>query len=248
MFDGKVALITGAASGMGAACARLFVVRGGRVIVVDRDGEGAAEIARALGQGAPVVGDVAEPGFCDGAVAEALSRHGRLDVLVNAAGVILRADAPGTDDEGWRCILDVNVSGVFYMSRAAVRAMAAQGGGAIVNFGSIWGSVGATGVAAYCASKGAVHQLTRAMALDHVDDGIRINAVCPGEIDTAMLASGRSAPPTRAELERLAEETIPMKRLGRPEEVARVVAFLASDEASYMTGALVPVDAGYSAR
>ena len=144
--------------------------------------------------------------------------------------------------------MEVNVNGVFFLSRAAVKPMRDQGGGAIVNFGSIWGSVAAPGVLAYCASKGAVHQITRAMALDHAGDNIRVNAVCPGEIDTPMLASGRDARPTPQDLQKLADDTIPLKRLGQPEEVAKVVAFLASDEASYMTGALVPVDAGFTAR
>ena len=120
--------------------------------------------------------------------------------------------------------------------------------GAIVNFGSIWGSVGAAGVTAYCATKGAVHQITRAMALDYVRDGIRFNAVCPGEVNTPMLASERPKPPTPEDLQRLAEETIPMARLADPVEIARVVVFLASDAASYMTGSMVTVDAGYTAR
>ena len=125
--------------------------------------------------------------------------------------------------------------------------MKAQGKGAIVNFGSIWGGVGAAGVVAYCTSKGAVHQLTRAMALDHVKDGIRINAVCPGEVNTPMLASERSEPVTEEMLQRIAS-TVPMQRLADPVEIARVVLFLASDDASYMTGAMVNVDAGYTAR
>jgi meso-butanediol dehydrogenase/(S,S)-butanediol dehydrogenase/diacetyl reductase len=176
-----------------------------------------------------------------------LDQKGRLDVLVNAAGIILRADALGTTDEAWQNMMNVNVNGVFYMSRAAVRPMLQQGKGAIVNFGSIWGGVGAAGVLAYCASKGAVHQITRAMALDYVEKGIRINAVCPGEVDTPMLRSGRVSPPTEADMKRLAD-SVPMKRLAAPEEIARVVCFLASDAASYMTGAMVPVDAGYTAR
>jgi NAD(P)-dependent dehydrogenase (short-subunit alcohol dehydrogenase family) len=141
----------------------------------------------------------------------------------------------------------VNVSGLFYMSRAALVPMRNQGKGAIVNFGSIWGEVGATGVVAYCASKGAVHQITRAMALDHVQDGIRINAVCPGEVNTPMLASERSEPVTPQLLQRIAD-SVPLGRLAEPVEIARVVLFLASDEASYMTGATVHVDAGYTAR
>ena len=126
--------------------------------------------------------------------------------------------------------------------------MAAQGKGAIVNFGSIWGNVGSAGATAYCVSKGAVHQLTRAMALDHVEQGIRINAVAPGEVNTPMLASERATAPTPEDLQALADATIPMKRLAEPVEIAKVVVFLASDDASYMTGEIVSVDAGYTAR
>jgi NAD(P)-dependent dehydrogenase (short-subunit alcohol dehydrogenase family) len=133
------------------------------------------------------------------------------------------------------------------MSRAAVEIMQEQGAGVIVNFGSIWGEVGAAGVMAYCASKGAVHQITRAMALDHVNQGIRINAVCPGEVNTPMLTSERSAPVTTEMMAALAE-TVPMGRLAAPVEIARVVLFLSSDAASYMTGAMVNVDAGFTAR
>ncbi len=244
---GKVAVVTGGASGMGAATVRAFVEEGATVTIVDLDGDGAAAVAGETGSTA-LVGDVGDPAFCDGAVDAVVTTHGCIDVLVNCAGVIHRADAEGTGDDDWRRVMSVNAGGVFYMSRAAVRHMAARGSGSIVNFGSIWGGVGAAGVLAYCASKGAVHQLTRAMALDHADDGLRINAVAPGEVDTPMLASGRAERPTPADLERLADETIPVRRLARPEEVARVVLFLASDEASYMTGAVVPVDGGYTAR
>ncbi|HMQ52077.1 MAG TPA: SDR family oxidoreductase, partial [Anaerolineae bacterium] len=140
-----------------------------------------------------------------------------------------------------------NLSGVFFMSRAAIAVMKRQGKGAIVNFGSIWGDVGAAGVAAYCATKGGVHLLTKAMALDHAQEGIRINAVCPGEVNTPMLQSERQEPVTPELMQRLAD-TVPMGRLAEPIEIARVVLFLASDAASYMTGSLVTVDAGYTAR
>ncbi|GAB4432939.1 MAG: SDR family oxidoreductase [Anaerolineae bacterium] len=246
-FTGKVAVITGAASGMGAATAREFNAAGGEVVIVDRNGELAAQVAAEIKAGPPLVGNVGDSAFCQKAVKTTLDRHGRLDVLVNAAGIIVRADALNTSDEQWQRVLNVNVSGVFYMSRAAVTVMKQQGQGAIVNFGSIWGEVGATGVVAYCASKGAVHQITRAMALDHVKDGIRINAVCPGEVNTPMLQSERSEPVTPELLQRLAE-TVPMGRLAEPVEIARVVLFLASDAASYMTGAMVNVDAGFTAR
>ncbi|HJL89979.1 MAG TPA: SDR family NAD(P)-dependent oxidoreductase [Acidimicrobiales bacterium] len=244
---GKVALITGGASGMGAATVRAFVGAGASVTLIDRDGTGARRVADETAA-AVVVGDVSDADFCDGTVDALVATHGCVDVLVNAAGVIHRADARGTTDDDWRRVMSVNVDGVFYMSRAAVRHMVPRRSGSIVNFGSIWGGVGAAGVLAYCASKGAVHQLTRAMALDHADDGVRINAVAPGEVDTPMLASGRDTPPTDADLAQLAEETIPVKRLAQPDEVARVVLFLASDEASYMTGAVVPVDGGFTAR
>ena len=120
--------------------------------------------------------------------------------------------------------------------------------GTIVNFGSIWGDVGAAGVTAYCASKGAIHQLTRALALDHAEDGVRINAVAPGEVNTPMLASQRATPPTADDLQAMADATIPVKRLAEPGEIADMVHFLASDRASYMTGAIVTVDGGYTAR
>ncbi len=247
-FTGKVAVVTGAASGMGAATARELSAGGANVVVVDRNADLAAKVAADIDAGPAVVGDVSDAAFCQQAVDTAVERHGRLDVLVNAAGIIVRADGPGTSDEDWQRIFDVNVAGVFYLCRAAVEVMRTQGSGAIVNFGSIWGDVGAAGVLAYCATKGAVHQLTRSMALDHVGDGIRVNAVAPGEVNTPMLSFGRDAPPSPEDLQKLADETIPMKRLAEPEEIARVVAFLASDAASYMTGAIVPVDAGYTAR
>ncbi len=246
-FVDKVVIVTGAASGMGAATAREFNAAGARVLIVDRNAELAAQVASEISSDPPLVGDVSDSAFCKQAVATAVERHGRLDILVNAAGIIVRADGPGTTDEQWQRIMNVNVNGVFYMSRAAVEIMRGQGSGAIVNFGSIWGEVGAAGVMAYCASKGAVHQITRAMALDHVKDGIRINAVCPGEVDTPMLTSERSAPVT-AEMMKALAESVPMGRLAAPVEIARVVLFLSSDAASYMTGAMVNVDAGFTAR
>lgn len=246
-FTGKVALITGAASGMGAATAREFSHAGGQVVVVDRNGELAGQVANEIGAGPAVVGDVSDSTFCQRAVETALKRHGRLDVLVNAAGIIVRADALNTSDEQWQRLMNVNVNGVFFMSRAAIGPMKKQGQGAIVNFGSIWGEVGSAGVVAYCASKGAVHQITRAMALDHVKDGIRINAVCPGEVNTPMLASERAEPVTPELMQRLAA-AVPLGRMAEPVEIARVVLFLASDAASYMTGSMVTVDAGFTAR
>ena len=231
---------------MCAATVRAFVAAGSVVTLVDLDEKGAICVGGETGATA-VIGDVSDPGFCDRTIDEVVATFGRVDILVNCAGIILRANSNGTADEDWRRLLAVNVDSVFYMSRAAVRHMAPQGSGVIVNFGSIWGDVGATGVVAYCASKGAVHQITRAMALDHAEDGIRINAVAPGEVNTPMLSSGHVIPPTAKELDQLAHSTIPMKRLATPEEIVEAVVFLASDAGRMCTRRNYFMDAGIGA-
>lgn len=247
-LEGKTALVTGGASGMGAATVRLFAEAGARVVVVDRNEAMAREVAGAT-SALVVAGDVSESAFCERAVAEAVRRHGRLDCLVNAAGVIVRATGLETTDEDWRRLMAVNVDGVFFMCRAALRPMTAQKSGAIVNFGSIWGELSGKGALAYAASKGAVHQITRTLAIEHARDGIRVNAVCPGEVDTPMLrAAGRARPLSDDEAREMGERVVPMGRLARPEEIARMVLFLCSDHASYVTGAMHYVDAGYSAQ
>lgn len=238
MLEGRIAIVTGAASGMGAATARLLAEAGATVL--------GADIAK--GPAIAFAGDVSDSAFCDAAVARVVDLHGRLDIVVNAAGVIVRADVTATDDAAWHRQMRVNVDGTFFMCRAAIRQMRRRGSGAVVNFGSIWGAAGAKGHAAYAAAKGAVHNLTRSLALDHARDGIRVNAVCPGEVDTPMLRSaGRAVPLTDAQLAEMADRVVPNGRLAQPEEIARVVVFLCSDAASYMTGALVPVDGGWSA-
>ena len=238
LLQNRIAIITGAASGMGAATARLLTAAGATVLGADITND--PQVA--------LVGDVADSAFCDAAVAQAVARHGRIDILVNAAGVIVRADAPATDDDAWHRQMRVNVDGTFFMCRAAIRQMRQQGSGAIVNFGSIWGSAGGKGHVAYATAKGAVHNLTRSLALDHAREGIRVNAVCPGEVDTPMLrGAGRAVPLTDAQLAEMADRVVPNGRLAQPDEIARVVVFLCSDAASYMTGALVPVDGGWSA-
>jgi NAD(P)-dependent dehydrogenase (short-subunit alcohol dehydrogenase family) len=237
-LQNRIAIVTGAASGMGAATARLLTEAGATVLGADIASH--ANVA--------LEGDVADPDYCDAAVAQAVRQHGRLDILVNAAGVIVRADAPGTDNDAWYRQMRVNVDGTFFMCRAAIRQMRVQGSGAIVNFGSIWGSAGGKGHLAYATAKGAVHNMTRSLALDHAREGIRINAVCPGEVDTPMLrGAGRAVPLTDAQLADMADRIVPNGRLAQPEEIGRVVVFLCTEAASYMTGSLVAVDGGWSA-
>ncbi len=246
-FKGKVAVVTGASSGMGAATARALASAGAQVNLIDIDKKGAEETAQKTGSEI-FIGDVSNSEFCDLTIDSIVQKQGQVDILVNAAGIILRADALETNDDNWRRIMAVNVDGVFFMCRSAIRHMVNKKSGSIVNFGSIWGDVASSGVTAYCVTKGAVHQLTRALALEHAEDGIRVNAVAPGEVNTPMIKAGRDKPPTGDELQELANATIPIKRLAEPEEIAEVVLFLASEKSSYMTGSIVPVDAGYTAR
>ncbi len=192
--------------------------------------------------------DLRAAGAAEMLVAESVARLGGLDILVNNAGILHTANALETSDEQWEGTMAVNVTAVFAMSRAAVRHMRAAGGGAIVNIASEWGINGEPNHVAYCASKGAVLQITRCMALDHARDNIRVNAVSPGEIHTRMvddILAKRGGDPQR-NLESLAAG-IPMRRLAQPAEVARCVCFLASPQASYVTGANLSVDGGNDA-
>ena len=249
-LSGKTALVTGATSGIGAETARVLAAAGAKVMLVGRREEAAKElrdgIVRSGGTAAYVLGDVASPGFATDAAAAAEETLGGLNVLVNAAGVICRGTAEGTSDEDWAAIMSVNVGGTFFMSRAAMPAMRRAGGGSIVNLGSNVGLVGCAGLAAYCASKGAVVNLTRAMALDHAEEGIRVNSVNPGAVDTPMLVSGHGDIDADAVRE-ANRAAIPQGRLPEPAEIANVIAFLASDLSAHITGAALPVDGGFTA-
>ena len=245
-FSNFTALVTGGASGMGAQVARLFAQAGADVFVVDTNAALAAQTAEAIGAIA-MVGDVSDPEFCNRVVADAVARTGRLDAVVNAAGTIARRTGIETSNEDWQRAMAVNAGGVFYMGRAAARHMRAHGGGVVVNFGSIWGELGGPGALAYASSKGAVHQVTRTFALELARDGVRFNCVCPGEVDTPMLrAAGRVVPLNDAQAAEMGQRVVPMGRLAQPQEIAQVAVFLCSDAASYMTGAMVYVDGGYS--
>lgn len=242
--------MTGATSGIGAETASVLAAAGAKVMLAGRREEAAKtlcdEIVRSGGTAAYVLGEVTEPRFATDAAAAAEETHGCLNVLVNAAGVICRGTAEGTSDEDWAAIMSVNVSGTFFMSRAALPAMRRAGGGSIINLGSTVGLVGCAGLAAYCASKGAVVNLTRAMALDHAKEGIRVNSVNPGGVDTPMLVSGHGdvEPDAVREANRTA---IPQGWLPKPVEIANVIAFLASDLSAHVTGAALSVDGGYTA-
>ena len=249
-MEQRVALVTGATSGIGRACALRLAADGFAVVVGGRSAERAAEVVDEItaggGTATTALGDVAESGYGDAAVAATVAAHGRLDVLVNAAGVITRSDAEGTTDDEWHRIMSTNVDGLFRASRAALPAIRAAGGGTIVNISSTNGLVGAAGLAAYCASKGAVTNLTRAMALDHAAEGIRVNAVCPGAVDTRMLYSEGSGTVDEVRDRNLPD--IPEGRIPDGSEVAELVAFLADDRSRHITGANISIDGGYTAR
>jgi len=251
--EGKVALITGAASGLGAASARRLAEEGAKVMLTDvaaDAGRGVADqIAGAGGEAAFETHDVTSQADWEGVVAATLERFGRLDVLVNNAGVSGGMQAlMSLDYETWRRVLAVNLDGVFFGLRYAGPAIAQGGGGSIVNISSILGKVGMAGAAAYCASKGGVALLTKAAALEWAPLGIRVNSVHPGFIDTPMVSGALQALENANEMTDMIVSRHALARLGVPREIGDAVLFLASDESSFMTGAELVVDGGYTAQ
>jgi NAD(P)-dependent dehydrogenase (short-subunit alcohol dehydrogenase family) len=248
-LDGKVALVTGAASGIGAACARRFAEEGATLASFDLVKPSGA-VWEATVRAAPAVyvetGDVRDDSRVAAAVAAVRERLGRIDVLVNAAGVAGGGPVHLIDLAEWDRVMDVNLRGTLLFSRHVIPVMLAQGGGSIVNLASVEGIEGFEGGSAYNASKGAVMILTRNMAIDYGRRGIRVNALCPGFIETPML-SGLLENEALAEVAGAIREAHQLGRFGRPEEVANAALFLASDEASFVTGAALPVDGGYTA-
>lgn len=248
---GQTALITGGGTGMGRAIALAFSREGASVTVagrrVEKLREVVSEIEKQGGQALAVSCDVTQSKDAGRAVQESVARFGRLDVLVNNAGALSVSTVESIPEEDWDRLMLVNLKGPFLMSRAALPALRKAGGGSIINIGSILGLIGMKGRAAYAASKGGVTMLTKAMALDHAHEKIRVNCICPALVETELIRDlfGSGSEGEAARRSRIAQ--FPLGRMGRPEDVADMAVFLASKESSWVTGVAIPLDGGLSA-
>ncbi len=249
-FAGKSVLVTGAGSGIGRATAIAFAAEGARLIVSDVNdsgGQGTVALIRERGGEADFIHtDVSRAADCAAMVERAVSRYGRLDVAFNNAGINLQIAPIAEVDEGeWQRILGINLTGVFLSMKYEIPAMKRSGGGKIINTASVGGVIGTAGITAYCATKHGVVGLTKSAALDHIKDGIRINAICPGGTLTPMLTEWFKEDP---ELARAKVAETPIGRMADPSEIARAVLFLASDESSFMVGHALVADGGLTAQ
>ncbi len=246
-LEGSVAIVTGAAGGVGRAVVRLLLEAGASVVAEDID-PSVVELETADARVAAVVGDVADATTARAAVAVALERFGRLDVLVNNAARFLLKPVLETTDEEWDGVLRTNVRGVFLHCREALPHLAASDGGAIVNVASISGVVGLTDQVAYSASKGAIVQLTRQLAVEWSPRGVRVNAVAPGAIDTPFLRNALVGVPDVDEVLGQIAASHPLGRISEPDEIAESILFLASPRARFVSGAILMADGGYTAQ
>jgi len=251
-FQGNVAAVTGGAAGIGQATAVAFAREGAAVAIVDKDqaqGEVVAnEIKEQGGDVLVVPTDIALENEVQRMVEEVTRLWGRLDILVNNAGIYYQADVVDTPSDVWDNILAVNLSGAFLCTKYAVPVMIGGGGGVVINIASEAGLVGIKGQVAYNVSKGGMIALTRSCAVDLAERGIRVNCVCPGTSDTPLVREAVNRAPDPATARRALEEVRPLNRLGKPEEIAAAILYLASSEAGYATGAILSVDGGYTAQ
>jgi len=245
----KVAIVSGGASGIGKACAELFASAGAKVVILDIDverGQKTAEkIRRQRGQALFVTCDVSVYQSSKQAIERAVDEYGEIHFLVNAAGIAIRASVVNTSESDWDRTIAVNLKSVYLLSKHIIPLMVKAGGGAIINLASGWGLVGGKNAAAYCASKGAVVLLTKAMAVDHGFQNIRVNCICPGDTETPMLKA--EAEEMGISFDQLVEESSrqrPLGRIGTPEEIAQSALFLASSASTYITGSALVVDGG----
>ena len=252
-LDGKVAIVTGAASGIGLATADLFMREGSHVVIADRDYAAAEKAVDALkGHGAgrclAIKCDVSKAADVEAMIASVVKTFDRLDILVNNAGYGIAGTVSQTDDQDWDDLMAVNVRGVFLCCKHAIKAMKQTGGGVIVNVASVVAAVGIRNRAAYVASKGAVAALTRSIALDYVNDHIRCNAIAPGTIETPYYNEILARADDPVAIKKGLEARQPMGRLGSPDEIASGILFLASDESRFATGSILTIDGGMTAQ
>ena len=245
---GKVALITGGASGIGRATALLFAREGAAVAIADLNPAGGESVAKSIaargGRTLFESADVTSAEDCERVVSRTLNEFGGLHVLFNNAGIVRRASVVELSEQDWDRVMEVNVKPMFLLSKLAIPLMARAGGGSIINMASGWGLAAGPRAAVYCASKGAVVQLTRAMAIDHGPQKIRVNCLCPGDVDTPLLRE-EARQLGEAEEKFLAEAARrPLARLGKPEEIAQAALYLASDASAFVTGATLVLDGG----
>lgn len=247
-LKGKIAIVTGAGSGIGRACALALAREGAHVTLVGRRKDRLEEVARQIGDSALVLpADISKKDQIDRVVEATVARFGSLNVLLNNAGVLRIGSAEQITEEQWDETFNINVRGLWLLSRTALPQMRKAGGGSIINIASVLGINGARNRAAYAPSKGAVVLLTKCMAIDHGPENIRVNAICPAFVETDLTAAVLSQAPDPEAVRRERISVHPIGRLGRPEDIAGLAVYLASDESSWVTGAAFPVDGGYLA-